>query len=55
MLKILGLSIKWLQSYWPSNFALVHSSAFMAEEYASTFGPESSSPGVESFWKFDGQ
>ena len=54
MLKIWGLQIKGLQSYWPSNFALAHSSAFTAEECAIAFGPDSSEPGVESFSKSDG-
>ena len=30
-------------------------SAFMAKECASAIGPDSRSPGVESFAKFDGQ
>ena len=37
------------------NFALVHFSAFTAEESASAFGPDSRTPEVKSFSKFDGQ
>ena len=37
MLRIWGLKVKGLQSYWPSNFALAHSSAFTAAECASAF------------------
>ena len=33
MLKIWGLWIKGLQSYWPSNFVLAHSLAFSAKEF----------------------
>ena len=55
ILKIWGLQVKRLQSYWPSNFALVHSSAFTGEESASAIGPDSRTPRVKSFSKFDGQ
>ena len=55
LLKIWGLQVKGLQSYWPSNFALVHSLAFTAEESASAIGPDSRTPGVKAFSKFDGK
>ena len=55
ILKIWGLQVKGLQSYQPSNFVLVHSSAFTAEESAIALGTGLRTPGVKSFSKFDGQ